>query len=167
MKIIGVDPGYDRFGVSVVEKKDGKETLLFSDCVKTDKYADFSERLVVVGNAFEELVQTWNPDGVAVETLYITKNQKTAMRVSEARGVCMYIAGKHRLYVFEYTPIQIKETICGYGRADKKQVADMIQRTISLPPKKRLDDEYDAIAVAFTCLYRDINILSTQLKNGG
>lgn len=161
MNVIGIDPGYDRFGVSVAEKINGKEIILYSDCIETNKKEVFSERLFTIGGALEDLIKKFKPRGVALETLYMNKNQKTGMRVSEARGACIYIAGKYNLQVFEYTPTQIKETICGYGRADKKQLSDMVQKIVTLPKKKRLDDEYDAIATSLTCIYRDINILST------
>lgn len=164
MIIIGIDPGYDRLGVAVIKKNDKKEILLFSDCIGSSKNYNFSERLFFIGDTLKKIISKWKPDTMAIETLYLQNNKKTGMRVSEARGVCIYFAGKYNLSIYEYTPIQIKETICGYGRADKKQVIDMVKRSILLTKKKRLDDEYDAIAIALTCIYRDINILSTLLK---
>jgi crossover junction endodeoxyribonuclease RuvC len=164
MKVLGVDPGYDKLGVAIVEKDLKKEKLLFSSCIKTKRGNDFEKRLLSLGEEFENIIKKWKPECVALETLYIHKNQKTAMGVSESRGVCTYIAAQHNLPIYSYTPIQIKETLTGYGRADKKQVSDMVLRTFHLPSKKREDDEFDAIAVALTLIYRDLANLSTQLR---
>lgn len=158
--VLGVDPGYDRFGVAVVTKESGKEYVLFSDCLLTNKEDEFADRLLSLGHELEKLIKKWQPDAVSVENLFVTKNQKTANRVSEVRGMVLYVAKKYNSRVFEYTPLQIKTTIAGHGAADKNQIALMVERTVQLPHKRRLDDEFDAIACALTCLYRDINSLS-------
>ncbi len=155
MIILGIDPGYARFGVAVIQKGDKeKERLLFSDCIQTDKNSDFYDRLNELGESLEKIIKQWKPDTLSVENLFLHKNQKTSSRVSEVRGMAIYVATKHKLRIFEYTPLEVKLTIAGFGKADKKQVEEMVKRTISLPTKKRLDDEYDAIAVGLTCLYR-------------
>lgn len=150
MKILGIDPGFERIGIAVIEK-DSKETLLYSDCFKTDAQLAFSERLVLIGNEIERVIKTYSPDILAIETLYFTNNQKTALKVSEARGVITFIATQKGLSLREYTPLQIKDAIVGYGRGTKDQVAHMIHQLITVPDKKMIDDEYDAIAVALTC----------------
>tara|TARA_B100000745_G_scaffold104528_3_gene66783 strand:- start:9574 stop:10098 length:525 start_codon:yes stop_codon:yes gene_type:complete len=160
--VLGIDPGYDRFGVALVKKEDGRESLLFSDCFVTNKSDEFSDRLLFLGKELENLLKKWSPDAVAVENLFVTKNQKTASRVSEVRGMVIYLSKTFNLPIFEYTPLEIKMTIAGHGTAPKNQVAIMVGHTVKLPEKKRLDDEFDAIATGLACLYRDINTLSPK-----
>lgn len=151
MKILAVDPGYDRLGLAVLEKQIGKESVLFSSCVSTDRKQPHERRLHVIGDEIAGAIKKWKPKALAIETLFLVTNHKTAMRVAEARGVILYEAARAKLPVFEYTPLQIKIAVTGYGRSDKKQVTEMVKKLIMLPDKKRLDDEYDAIAVGLTC----------------
>ncbi len=152
MKILAIDPGYDRLGVAVLEKQNGKETIVFSKCVVTDRADSPEERLACIGKEIRALIKKYAPSALAIETLFLATNQKTAMRVAEARGVCLYEAGCASIPVYEYTPLQIKIAVTGYGRSDKRQVTAMIERLVTVPKGKRLDDEYDAIAVGLTCL---------------
>ncbi|MDP3962810.1 MAG: crossover junction endodeoxyribonuclease RuvC [bacterium] len=153
MRILGIDPGYDRVGISIVEKVGkNKEVLIFSECFQTSSKDSFYTRLSQVGEKVSKIIKKYSPDSLAIESLFITKNQKTAMRVSEARGVIMYEAVKAGLPVFEYTPLQIKVAVTGHGSSDKAQIIKMIPLLIKLPDKKAHDDEYDAIAVALTCI---------------
>ena len=152
MKILGIDPGFERLGIAVVEKeRSGKENLVFSECFKTSKTLEFSKRLTLLGSHLEEIITKYKPGYMGIETLYIETNQKTAMRVSEARGVILYIAGKNGLKICEYTPLQIKAAVTGYGKADKRAVMDMVPKLIKIEADhKMIDDELDAIAVALT-----------------
>src|SRR3989344_2103608 len=118
MIILGIDPGYDRLGIAILEKKN-KETLLHSECFITSSKDSFYTRLFQIGKRINEIIKEYNPDILAIESLFITKNQKTAMRVSEARGVIMYEAIKNNIKVLEYTPLQIKMAVTGYGKSDK------------------------------------------------
>jgi crossover junction endodeoxyribonuclease RuvC len=152
MRVIGIDPGYDRFGIAVMERLEGKETLLFSTCVTTDKLASLEARLRTVGDALRDVIMSHAPDALALETLFFNKNVKTALMVAEARGVALYVAHGHSLMVYEYSPQAIKIAATGYGKSEKKQVADMLRRLVVNVPTKALDDEYDAMAVALTCL---------------
>ncbi|MFT7507646.1 MAG: crossover junction endodeoxyribonuclease RuvC [Acidimicrobiales bacterium] len=152
MKVLAVDPGYDRLGVAVIEKQDGKETLLYSDCIETDKKTDLSERLLVVGNEFQKLLIEHSPDAVGIETLFFNKNVKTAIGVAQARGIIMYLAKDAGCDVYEYGPQEIKIAVTGYGKSDKNAVVDMVKRLVLNVPEKALDDEYDAIAVGITTL---------------
>lgn len=163
IRILGIDPGYDRCGVAILEKKDGKETLLFSDCIVTNAKDSFVERLTQIGAEVETLIETWKPQVFSIENLFVTKNQKTASRVSEVRGGLIYIASNKGLSVHEFTPLEVKTTIAGYGKASKNQVSEMVKHSIHLEKEPRFDDEYDAIAVALTCLYKNINMLSTKV----
>lgn len=151
-RILAFDPGFERLGIAVVEKINGKETLLHSECVRTDKSLEFSERLSLLGAAVEELIETWRPTAVAVEEVYFENNAKTAMRVAEVKGMLSYIAATHTLPVHQYTPMEVKVAITGYGKSDKAAVSMMVMRLVHIPAKKRLDDEIDAIAVGLTCL---------------
>lgn len=151
VRICAIDPGYDRLGVAVLEKSKEGEVLLFSSCITTPKSKPFEERLALLGTEINRLFGTYSPDGIAVETLFLTKNQKTVMYVAGVRGVIAYLAAKRKIPLYEYSPPQIKVAVTGYGKSDKKQVMQMIGRLISMPKKKTFDDEYDAIAVGLTC----------------
>lgn len=152
MRVIGIDPGYDRLGIAVMEKADGKEVLLHSECVVTDKKASVPDRLLHIGTRLEELMVEYRPDQVAVETLFFNKNQTTAVAVAAARGVVIYLALKHQAAVREFGPQEVKVAVTGYGNSDKRAVMEMLKRLITGLPAKALDDEYDAIAVAVTAL---------------
>lgn len=150
--ILAIDPGYERLGVAVLEKSvSGKEKLLYSDCFKTPREKSFSERLYMLGNEVDRLISKYKPSALALETLFLTKNQKTAMLVAEARGVLIYEAEKHFIPVYEYSPLQIKIAVTGYGKSDKEQVKIMVKQLISIEKDIKHDDEFDAIAIGLTC----------------
>lgn len=153
MKVIGVDPGYDRLGVAVLAyDTDGKERVIFSTCIETDKKASLPDRLHIIGEAFQEILAAHAPDALSIETLFFNKNQTTAIGVAAARGVVIYLAKTHGCQVFEHGPQEVKVAITGYGKSDKKAVTEMVRRLVKDVPEKALDDEYDAIAVAITGL---------------
>lgn len=151
MIILGIDPGYERIGIAVIEKNKGeKEHLIFSECFKTSKELKFEDRLLLIGQKINEIIKEYNPKILAIETLFLNTNQKTVMHVSEARGVIIYEAIKNKLSLFEATPPQIKIATTGYGRADKKDVLKMVRLLIKIDESKKSDDELDAIAIALT-----------------
>ncbi len=152
MIILAIDPGFGRCGVAVLEKKKGKETLLYSDCIETSPKASFPERLLQVAQECARLIQTYSPEALAMEKLFFTANQKTAMQVSEARGAIITEAARAGIPVFEYTPNQIKGAVSGFGGADKKQIATMLHMLVVIEKTIKRDDEYDAIAVGVTHL---------------
>ncbi len=152
MKVLGVDPGYDRLGVAVIEKENGAEVLRYSGCIETDKKSELNERLFVLGVAFQKLLREHTPDAVGIETLFFNKNVKTAIGVAQARGIIIYLAKKAGCEVFEYGPQEIKIAVTGYGKSDKNAVIDMVKRLVRGVPETGLDDEYDAIAVGITTL---------------
>ena len=125
---------------------------LFSACATTDKKQAHAARLAHIGREVRKAIAAWKPGALAIETLFLFSNQKTAMKVAEARGVILYEVASAGLPVFEYTPLQIKIAVTGYGRSDKRQVTEMVQKLLALPSRKRLDDEYDALAIGLTCL---------------
>ena len=153
MRIIAIDPGYERLGVAVLEKLlKQKERLVYSACIQTPKSLPHAERLLKIATEVRKVIDKFEPKGCAIETLFLAVNQKTAMPVAEARGAVLVEAARAGLPVYEYTPLQIKMAVTGYGKSDKKQVMEMVRKLIALPAGKRLDDEYDAIAVGMTCL---------------
>lgn len=155
MRIIGIDPGYDRLGIAIVDKISGeKEKLIHSECFLTDSKQEIYTRLLNIGLRVREIIEKYQPQALAIETLFITKNQKTAMRVSEARGIISYEALLAQIPVYEYTPLQIKMAITGDGRSDKTSIIKMLPLLIKIDSGQRrdkiIDDEYDAIATALT-----------------
>ncbi len=152
MRIIAIDPGYERLGIAIVEKeRASKETLVFSECFKTDKSLTQSERLGLVAAEVERVIAEFAPGALCLETLFFSGNQKTATKVAEVRGVLLSLAAKNGLKVYEYGPGQVKVAVTGYGKSDKKQVISMIPRLIRIEKDIEYDDEYDAIAVGLTC----------------
>lgn len=153
MRVLALDPGYERLGIAVLEKKaGGKEILLFSECFQTPKTSLFPERLHAVGIELRKIIKEYTPEAIAIESLFFTNNQKTAMHVAEVRGVIMYEAIDHHLQFAEYTPGQIKNAVTGDGRADKKQIFSMVTKLVKIDKKIAFDDEYDAVAIGITFL---------------
>lgn len=152
MRVLAVDPGYERLGVAVLEDGNNKERLLFSTCIETGKTLSVAERLSVLGASLEALLSEHVPDVVAVETLFFNKNVLTAIAVAEARGVVLYLAQVAGCPVREFGPQEIKVAVTGYGRSDKRAVIDMVKRLLPDAPERALDDEYDAIAIGITAL---------------
>lgn len=153
MRILAIDPGYERMGIAVIEHPSlGRDTLLESGCIQTSAKLPFYERLYSLGQETEGWIRKWSPEALAIETLFFNTNQKTAMHVSEARGAVIYEALRHKLAIFEYTPLQVKIAITGHGRGDKKQIISMVEKLITCNKEIQYDDEYDAIAIGLTCL---------------
>ena len=150
MRILAIDPGYERVGIAVIEKKE-KEVLLYSDCFRTSKQKPFAERLLSIGKEITKVIEKYKPNALSIETLYFNTNQKTAFKVAEVRGMIIYISSLHGLSIFEYTPLQVKSAVVGYGRGTKEQIAHMVKQLLSIEKDILLDDEYDAIAIGLTC----------------
>ena len=150
MKVIAIDPGYERMGVAIIEKIKGKENLVFSECFKTSPKTSHEKRLKLIGKEVESLIKKYEPDVMAIETLFFKNNQKTAMRVSEARGVMLYVASISNIDVKEFSPMAIKIAVTGYGNSEKEQVTFMVKKLLKIKNKIKYDDEYDAIAVGLT-----------------
>ena len=151
MRILAIDPGYDRLGIAVLEGDVSRPSLVWSDCIITEK-GKRESRLAHVSLAITKAIREYKPDALAIETLFFNKNIKTAVGVAEARGAILSAAGIAALPVLEYSPQQVKSAVTGHGGADKGAVARMILKLLSLPEKKRLDDEMDAIAIGITAL---------------
>lgn len=152
MIVIAVDPGYDRVGVAVVEKENGKESVLFSECFTTNKADTINVRIMTIGQRLAVLMDKYKPDFFAIEGLFFSKNTKTALNVAEARGVMIFQALQYDLPVYEYTPNQIKVAVAGHGGASKKDIFFMVSHLVNIDDRKRIDDELDAIAIGLTFL---------------
>ena len=151
MRVLAIDPGYDRLGIAVLEKQNNKEVLLFSSCIETAK-EDFADRLLKRGQEVTILIEKYQPHAMAIETLFFSNNQKTAMAVAQTRGTLIYLGKTKNCQIYEYSPQEIKVAVTGYGKSDKAAVINMVKRLVQNAPAKGLDDEYDAIAVGITCL---------------
>ncbi|MEX0919426.1 MAG: crossover junction endodeoxyribonuclease RuvC, partial [Parcubacteria group bacterium] len=145
---------FDRMGLAVLAMDGSETTLLFSKCIKTSSKDKHDQRLFAIGSEVSEVIEEWEPENLAIETLFFNKNITSALGVAEARGVAIYEAKRAGLEVYEYSPQAIKIAVTGYGKADKTQMADMVTRLVKMPMSKdkRLDDEVDAVAVGITHL---------------
>lgn len=151
MKILAIDPGYERLGIAILERQPRqKEVLIYSECFKTSAKIPHHRRLTLIGDKIKDIITTFSPKIMATEKLFFSKNQKTALLVAEARGVILYSASSSGLSVFEYTPADIKIAITGYGKSEKKQIINMVKKLIEVPKNKNSDDEFDAIAIGLT-----------------
>lgn len=151
--ILGIDPGFERLGISIISKQKGKkEVLIHSECFKTKATIPFNKRVGQIGDQIENIIKKYKPSILGIENLFLTTNQTTVMRVAETRGVIIYLAEKNNLLIREYTPLQIKMAVTGYGKADKKQVMSMVSKLINLNGIKTSDDELDSIAVGLTTI---------------
>ena len=160
MRILGIDPGFERVGIAILEKSasdkklfnkvQDKEKVLFSECFKTSAKLAFSERLFLIGKEIKTIIRKYKPEILAIETLFLTTNQKTVMRVAETYGVIIYEASLSGLTIFEASPPQIKIATTGYGKANKEQMTKMVKILVDIDNNKKSDDEMDAVAVALT-----------------
>ena len=152
MRVLGVDPGYDRVGLCVMEYDNGTEKLIHSECLETNPKDELHTRLHQVGQTITRVVSEHQVDTLGIETLFFNKNVTTAMSVAEARGIIIYAAMEAGCMVYEFSPQAIKIAVTGYGNSDKTAVTAMVKQLIPTVRDDALDDEYDAIAVGITCL---------------
>lgn len=150
MKIIGIDPGTGILGFGVIEVIKDKTTMLEAGVIKTPAHTPLDERLVEIYDSLVEIIKTSKPDVMSIEKLFFAQNVTTAISVSHARGVAMLAGKKAGLLIAEYTPLQIKQSLSGYGRADKKQVQEMVRIYLKLKQTPKPDDCADALAAAIT-----------------
>lgn len=154
MKVIGIDPGTGRVGWSVVESNSGKYNLIECGCFETKAKTELPSRLELIYDFLTDLIQMHQPDAFAAESLFFANNQKTAFDVGAARGVILLSAQKSSLPIFQYTPLQVKSSLTGYGQADKKQIQFMVTKILKLKEMPKPDDAADAVAVALSHLFR-------------
>jgi len=150
MRIIGIDPGTGILGFGVVDIMGGKTKLVDAGVITTPAHTPHDERLEDIFDSLTDIIKQTKPDAMSVEKLFFSQNITTAMTVAEARGVVLLVGRKAGLPIFEYTPQQIKQSITGYGKADKKQVQEMVRLQLGLKEVPKPDDCADAIATAIT-----------------
>lgn len=150
MRIIGIDPGTGILGFGVIDFKVGKSKIIDAGVIKTPAHTPLDERLEDIFDNLMEVIKQTKPNVMSIEKLFFARNVTTAMSVSHARGVVMLVGKKSGLSIFEYTPLQIKQTLTGYGRADKKQMQEMVKLHLNLKSIPKPDDCADALAAAIT-----------------
>lgn len=148
MIILGIDPGYAIVGFGIIQYEQNRFTPLEYGAVLTQAGEDFSQRLANIYDCMESVLKKWKPQAVAVEKLYFNSNQKTAIGVAEARGVILLAVKKAQVPLYEYTTLQVKTAVTGYGRAHKPQVMEMTRRLLRLKAVPKPDDTADALAIA-------------------
>lgn len=157
MVILGIDPGLAITGYGLIEiKKRGgrggaKIQMIDFGCVKTSAKTVFAQRLEIIYDQLQQLVKKYQPDKIAIEKLFFAKNVKTAMQVGEARGVVTLVAIQNKIPIAEFTPLQVKQALTGYGQASKDQIQKMIKAVLGLKEAPKSDDSADALAIAITC----------------
>ncbi len=156
MKILGIDPGLAIVGYSVIDFDGENVVLLNSGSIKTSKNNTESQRLLEIFEDMGVLVEKYQPDIASIEKLFFFKNQKTVMPVAQARGVIMTVLEKYKVPIHEYTPMEVKQTLTGYGRADKKEVEQMVKIALKCDILPSLDDTVDSMAIAI-CHTRGLN----------
>lgn len=165
MIILGIDPGYAIVGWGVIEKNNrGQCQVIDYGAINTDKDMNLPARLVAIGKSIERLVDHFKPDVMAIEELFFNTNITTAIKVAQARGVILTSAHKSGVKIFEYTPLQIKQSLTGYGRAEKKQIQYMTKVMLNLKSVPKPDDTADALAVALTHAQTNNEIKSNALN---
>lgn len=150
MITLGIDPGYARTGWCVIKKQGQSITTIKYGCFETKAHTEPITRLKQVFNFITKISKKFKPDSVAVEDLFFNTNAKTAMKVGEARGVIIIALALQKIPIFHYTPLQVKNAITGYGRADKTQIQRMVKTLLKLDHIPKPDDAADALAVALT-----------------
>lgn len=151
MNILGIDPGYGRLGVAVITNApNGRSTLVHATLIETPSTLSLAERLWMAQQILTDIVTTYTPRIAGVESLFMTKNTKTAIGVAEARGMILALLASQSIPIRDITPNQVKLALTGHGKADKAQVAHMVRRILTAPTDITQDDVMDAIAIAMT-----------------
>jgi crossover junction endodeoxyribonuclease RuvC len=148
MVIIGVDPGFAITGYGVLEYTGNKFRVIDVGVISTEAGLELSDRLLAISNGLDKLISKYNPEAMAVEELFFNTNVKTAIKVGHGRGVALLSAARAGIKVYEYTPLQVKQSVVGYGRAKKEQIQQMVKVLLNLDKIPKPDDAADALAVA-------------------
>lgn len=148
LRILGIDPGLATVGFSIVDVEKSKMKLVTCGVISTPAHTSLSSRLDRIFEDMNELISSFSPDVMSIEELFFNTNITTGIAVAHARGVILLSAYRAGVQVFEYTPLQVKQAVVGYGRAEKNQVIDMVRRILALPAAPRPDDAADAVALA-------------------
>ena len=164
MRILGIDPGYAIVGYGVVDYAKNRFSVVGYGAITTKAKTPFEDRLSVIYNDMLEVIEKYKPDCLSIEKLYFNTNSTTAIDVAQARGVILLSARQHGVPIFEYTPLQVKQSVVGYGRAEKKQVQEMTRVILKLEKIPKPDDTADALAMAI-CHAHASGSLMGRLRN--
>lgn len=156
MIILGIDPGLARTGYAILTAEKNEFKNIVYGCIVTPKELALEKRLGIIDSKLEKIIKKYKPEKVAVEQLFWGKNVKTALLVGQARGVICLAAAKKKLPVYEFTPLQVKQALTGYGQASKNQVQQMLKAVFCLKKIPEPDDAADALAIAYCCLQTKI-----------
>lgn len=148
MRILGIDPGFAITGYSVIDYEGNRFKLITSGAIETKAGVSFPLRLTKIFDDMQMLVNEYKPDAISVEELFFNNNIKTGIKVAEARGIILLVGSKSGIPTYEYTPLQVKQAVVGYGRAEKKQVQKMVQSILKVEKIPKLDDITDSMAIA-------------------
>lgn len=148
MIILGIDPGFARLGYGVIDYTNGKYKVLEYGTISTEAHTKLEERLMKINLDLKEIISRYKIEASSIEELFFNTNTKTAIHVAEARGVILYTLAEANIEIFEYTPLQVKQALVGYGRADKIQIKEMVKSYLKLSSMPKLDDTTDALALA-------------------
>jgi crossover junction endodeoxyribonuclease RuvC len=163
MLVLGIDPGTATTGYGLIKKEGGREIMILYGIIRTSPTMDMPSRLLKINREYTALLDEFHPDAVAIEELFHQKNSKTIITVAQSRGVLLMTAAARAIEVAEYTPLQVKQAVTGFGKADKRQVQIMIQKILGLTELPKPDDAADALAIALCHLhsYRMGNIVKS------
>ena len=162
--ILGIDPGIATVGFGVIKSEGGRQELVRCGTITTPAGQPLSSRLFQIYHDMQELIKTFSPDSIAIEELFFNTNITTGISVAHGRGVILLAGQESGIPMFEYTPLQVKQAIAGYGRADKKQMMEMIRRLLNLNSTAKPDDASDALAIAICHARFSLSLLNI---NGG
>ena len=163
MRILGIDPGIAIVGFGLIESDRTGQRMLQYGAITTSKELPLAERLVQIADDMEQLIAQLRPDAIAVEELFFTNNITTGIAVAHGRGIVLYTAQKSGVPLYEYTPMQVKMAVTGYGKAEKRQVMDMTKRLLNLKAVPKPDDAADALAIAL-CHARSATSLLSRVQ---
>ena len=166
MLILGIDPGYAIIGYGIIEYNSNRFSVVEYGAITTDANCKFTSRLHKIYSDLSDVILRYKPDVMSIEKLYFNTNTTTAIDVAQARGVILLAATNNRIPVYEYTPLQVKSAVTGYGRAEKKQVMDMVKHILRLDKIPKPDDTADALAIA-VCHAHSSGSLYGKLSSGG
>ena len=164
MRILGIDPGYAILGWGVVDYEGNHFKVIAYDSIITDKDTPMPERLKSLYNGLSEIISKYRPEVASIEELYFNNNAKTAILVGEARGVAVLACADENIQINEYTPLQIKQALVGYGRAEKKQIQEMVKTILNLEKVPKPDDTADALAAAICHAHSSGGSLHKELR---
>jgi len=148
MRILGIDPGFAITGYSIIDYIGNRFKLVASGAIKTEAGMSFPLRLSEIFTDLNKIIDTYEPDSISVEELFFNNNAKTAINVAQARGVIIVVGCQRNIPTYEYTPLQVKQAVVGYGRADKIQVQKMVKTILKVEKLPKLDDITDSMAIA-------------------